>query len=524
MKTTGVIYNGTDWRAVVFYNAYADIYKKPSHVADLEHIAHISYGFESRTRSMDVFLIEGSLQNVNIKKSVRDFEHPGWPDFRNNINYQIVSDIAGTGLEWELMSLARTDIAKFCNKPAKVQGQTSVIHQKEIIPVTKIGYIHPKRLLQDGKQDFVPYCLLTANLDLSLGCTAGWIPSPGAYFDDKYFVNFFQDIIAECEYCYALYQHKTFAKSIVDVDTDQLLFELTHWSKEKPVVDVLRMGKRTEAGSIYTRKGLVDVLKTCVMTGTQVVFPTKFLEYDPAVAELFKKTKSIVLYSIGWDEVENGPVTQGFNNAFRLEQAAKYREAGVKTAIYLLIDATQPAGKRENDVMEFARRYKIPIQFLPLRVFSRDLATKIMDSGWEGLKSSVDQLDIFEQTSGGYTLTGNGLLTAEYINPFWRGLIDPDALPDNQAIVQPSVGTAQASADGIASSNNKSSFHKTLPNNGVLRMCHHNSQDTFCGSCFLKPGAIQPTVHVDVNYERKMAKGVYYGTDKPDKNQGTLDL
>ena len=298
-------------------------------------------------------------------------------------------------------------------------------------------------------------------------------------------IDYYLDIGSECEYCYALYQHKIFPKSIIEIDKEQLKYELTHWNGERKV-DVLRLGKRTEAGSRFTRNQLIATLETCIETRTQAVLPTKFLEWDLEAAKLFKKTRSVVLFSIGDDDVELGPKTHGMDNDFRIEQAMKYKDAGVNSALYLLIDASAPIQEKHQKIIEYARNHNLPIQFLPLRVFSKDLAIKMNNASWDSLKGSKDQLALFENNcTGGYRLTGNGLLRAEHIDVEWNEMIED--------------------------------------NGGKFRMCHHNDEHTWCGTCFIRGGSITETQRVRFEYTKKGNFNKAF-KGKKDKRQQKLDF
>jgi hypothetical protein len=186
------------------------------------------------------------------------------------------------------------------------------------------------------------------------------------------------------------------------------------------------------------------------------------------------------LYSIGYDEVERGPLISGMGNDFRLEQAVKYKEFGVFSSLYLSIDAASEPKDREKRIMEFAEKYHIPIQFLPIRVFSKELAQKMLGKTWTSLKRNRNQLHLLEdKIEGGYSLTGNALLSAEHVDEFWKEKIE-----------------------------NNDEFY---------RMCHHNSENTYCGTCFIRGGSVTFTPEVKIDYTNKRKSDTYNKTT--DKNQ-----
>ncbi|MBU4492901.1 MAG: hypothetical protein KKA61_00860, partial [Nanoarchaeota archaeon] len=432
-----------------------------------KRIAHISYGFENFRRGIDVFQVNrddiGFISNkVDFKRTISFDKKELRTLERRNINkrqgifYEIISDIKDTDIEKEVLYLAQKDIGDFCKKEA-INQETKKVYLDKIMPKTRLRFVKPRFLLQGGKQEFVPLCRLEANLDFSKGCISGFIPVEINDAYKKGFMYGFIDPLSECSYCYSKYQHKDFPKHILKFDKEKLKNELEgncyldRKNKLGKKVEVLRLGKRTEAGSKYTLDQLVVTLETCLETKTKVVMPTKFLDFNDDIAKLLKNTKSSLLYSIGWDKFEKGACLNGCNNEFRLEQAVKYKEKGVNSILYLLIDAVNLPHEREKEILSFAKENKLPVLLLPIRLNNKSIAFDITSIPWSKLKMR-NQLTIpgisRKEEAESYELINSHTLVARKINEEWARLVGD--------------------------------------NNGNIRMCHHNEDKTWCGSCFLE--------------------------------------
>jgi hypothetical protein len=328
--------------------------------------------------------------------------------------------------------------------------------------------------------------MLEANLDFSYGCITGFVPGENASFCGDVFQGFYRDKLAECNYCYALDKHKTYPKTFVKIDKKKLYDELLHGNFEDfnnnkvgKKVNILRLGKRTEAGAVYNRTQLVETLETCIDAKTKVILPTKFLEYDPELSKLLKASHTQVLYSIGFDDLESGAYAHFRNNAWRVEQAKLYEYNGVDASIYPMLDLTSEIGYMDRLLISDALAQGLSVQLLGARIPNKDLAVRITGRTWENLKQHHTQQTITGEARGGYVLTGNTSLTPE--------IMHPDILK--------MVGN----------------------NNGNIRLCHHNSRTTWCGACFACDGFIKDTVDPKLKSIRKYKK-------KYKEKTGKLDL
>jgi hypothetical protein len=459
------------------YNFQHDIYSLPSaDMHGLERIAHVSYSKGAKKGGIDYFQLTEDRKPeelVRVNKTITTFgngflisplkknkrepipnSNLNQVDKKYDIQYQL--KILPPFIEKEILGFARSDIFAFCKESiAKdLRGPQKRI-TKKIHPKTEIKRITPTQYLWGGKQWFIPQCILEANIDFGQGCISGFVPIDNSWsFDGEYFHNLFAMPSGECEYCYAERQHKSFAKTIYKFDKQQLKEELLGGARlgyndkttlGKPV-EILRFGKRTESWTPFTQEQFIETLETCAETGTRGIIPTKFLPYSKEVANLLKKTNSTLLYSIGFDEIEPGACMWGAENKFRLEQALKYKEAGVNSNLYLLIIGHHPPSQREMQILEFADfGRKIPIQLLPLRFQNKTLAEKMTREDFKDLISK--QEDLFEEKlyRGTYVKERQSILLKRF-DPFWLNL--------------------------------------AKNSEGSIRICHHNDKQVYCGRCF----------------------------------------
>jgi hypothetical protein len=480
MAFPGRLYKGANTYLAI-YNFFPDIYTKapPSIEDNCERVAHVTYAEGGKRSGIDIFLLKKEMNIPEIQLSNTEITAKVIERYKLNPPKTIVSTDEETldnlcnvhydfinGAPEEVKTFAAGDIMMYVEAPAKNPKGRKINHPPEIIPVTEIKKINYDRgILAPGKQEFFGSCILEANIDFSKGCVSGWIPGENASFDGSIFKGYFLSPWQECSYCYAKPKHKSFPKTIYNLDTQQLKEELlgkarlTTGSDEilgRPI-NVLRFGKRTEAGSKLTREQLIQTLETCAETKTRGVIPTKFLEFDNEVAQLLKKTKSTVLYSIGDDKAERGPYAYGCTNNWRIEQAIKYREAGANSVFYLTILGYLPPGEREKKVFDTAEKNHVPIQLLPMRFLAKETVSDLTETKWDCLKGQ------------------NGCL------------YNPDAI-EFGAYEQ--MGKSKAL---ILKDIDLSLTKLIQDNSGNIRMCHHNSELGWCGACFLDEGSIEET-------------------------------
>jgi len=497
MKFPGSVYHGEreDYLAVYFF--HHDVFVRlPEEYSGLERVAHFTYNKGKREGGAEVFRLPAGFdvsEICRVKKNFRE-RQVGYAikasgvrgeSFvsnsavrkafqKYNIGGKVVSKFKE--LSEEVANVFASDVVNFCKENvAKIEGERARIETvKRIVPVTKLEEMTPWKLLRGGKQWFVPDCVYEANFDLGKGCLASWFADEGASFDGETFKGFFFSPAGECDYCYAEPDHKFLPKSVYKFDKAELIRELMgdcclEFENEKKKlgrpVKILRLGKRVEFWMPFFRDRVVQTLEACCDTGTKCVMPTKFLPYDKEIAELSKRTHSVPLYSVSaFDRMEVGACEQGCDSDFRLEQAVKYREAGVNSNLYLLTVAHAPIGEREKKILAFAKQHKLRVQLLPMRFGTKELAFEATGISWDDLVGNAGQaslLDNFGDYRGSYSFrNGAGLsIKCNCIHPEWKELVGE--------------------------------------NNGCVRMCHHCDKNTYCGGCFQSKGIITQTKHVE---------------------------
>ncbi|MGV8171060.1 MAG: hypothetical protein ACP5OA_00015 [Candidatus Woesearchaeota archaeon] len=492
MRVAASVYNCESHKALAIYNEYPDIYSALPKPMAGNHLMHVEYSYSNKRASFDVYLLKGKIDatNLNIKKNFSSRNHEDLKSEEvfqdHNVVIESKKGIRFSELERNLHHLIALDIHTFCRKNANEKCYSGVRCFDSIVPFTNVRYIEPKFLLKPGKSEFVPSCLLQANLYFSKGCITGFVPSEGAFFRDKVFQGFYHDKLAECDYCYALDKHDVYPKTFVKINKKKLREELEGKFEDfnnnivGQKVKILRLGKRTEAGAVYNSPQLIDSLETCIDANIEgIIFPTKFLEYDSELAKLLKRSNTQLLYSMGFDNLEHGAYFHNMSNAQRLENAIKYHEAGVKSAPYLMLDLTSSLSIGDKGLIDKVLNHGMSIQLLGARVPKKDLAVRMTGRSWENLKQHPDQHTMNGERVGGYILTGNTTLTPEKIHPEILRLISD--------------------------------------NNGRVRLCHHNTHTTWCGACFMREGFTTETEQPNLTPIKKYKR-------KPKEFTGKLDL
>jgi len=544
MKRPGGIYMGTEGRRyLAMYNYNHDIsVRLPPELQSAERVAAISYSKGGKEGGVDVFLLPSRElpieERVRLKKTISRSEE-GYRIIHNNGKIGSLSKIIvnETGLppydikatiiegfpkdvELDVIALTSADIAYFCenNIATKFRPGPSIQKVPSIIPKTSIKKINPERVLTGGKAEFVPQCVLEANIDFTKGCLTSWVPGENASFDGESSTDYWHFPWGDCDYCYALDKHRAFPKTIYEFDKQRLLEELKGgarliYGSNEPSgksVEILRFGKRTEPWTPFTEDSFVGTLETMLETRTKGVITTKFLPFNSEIAELLKKTKSTVLYSVGGtEEVELGPLAWGATNQFRMEQAAKYRESKVNVALFYLIHPSFAPTKQDLSQHEFIDNHKLLTQYIGARFYRKEDAQKMIAplaglgenpsvSIWEILKGNSvtnhNQISFTEEYwfAGSYEEHAGILIPRlDRIHPFWRERIGRNV--------------------------------------GKTRICAHDAKETFCGGCFTKPGTISPTIEstgenpvfVKLTFGKK---GRGNNRPKGDKNQTKLGL
>jgi hypothetical protein len=265
--------------------------------------------------------------------------------------------------------------------------------------------------LVKGKADFVrrqkkdktieDVCICKDNADFAFACIGQVdgsllqevIRNNGCYDKDKIFQHKQTvGIDKRCEYCYA--RRKNWGKVI-----PKIIGEKTRQQFEEEKPKIVRIGKNTECGHYFYNKQLIQFLELCREYKTSIIFPTKMLEFNKEIANLLKDTNSVVNYSICNDSFEKGACSQGFTNAWRIEQAKRYADAGVNITATLTCDVTNSLegnlkyGFAINEILK-AREQGLTLRLLPLRLYSKKLCFTATGRKWEDIIMPRDWKDV----------------------------------------------------------------------------------------------------------------------------------
>lgn len=261
--------------------------------------------------------------------------------------------------------------------------------------------------LRKGKAEFMtrsfPHgglevvCLCEHNADLSVrGCIS---QVPGIYLQDvmdnngQYSNSVRKRLRDEnngrlpdqkCGYCYA--RRHNYGKV-----TSSEVGDKTRQDFEDKKPKFVRISKNNEAGHIFYRPALINFLELCKEFRTRAIFPQKMLEYDQKVADLLRETDSSLMYSIGWDRCEQGACSQGFTNAWRIEQAKEYALEGVNTSLTIVCDITSSIDENVSRGSSIRKALDcdlgiVKTRILPLRPNSKIIARKLLGIEWDDAK------------------------------------------------------------------------------------------------------------------------------------------
>lgn len=287
-----------------------------------------------------------------------------------------------------------------------------------------------RRKLSNGEIQEI--CKCKWNADFSKACIA---QVHGAYLEEVIRNNGRYDkgsmpakrkkhgIDKRCDYCYAYTNWGQVTPRIVDKTTEQ------EFSDKKP--EIVRIGKNVECGHPFYIPTLINFLKLCEKYQTQIIFPTKMLPFEKEVSNYLIKASGALHYSIGADRFEEGAVTQGFTNQWRIEQAKKYHDAGMNTDLTIVCDLTSSlednakVGFSVMDALEASRRYGIPARFIPIRIGSNKLAKEITGHTMKELRNTQPSLPGYElEKSGLWMKRGNNDIYPTRLHPDFQGLYD----------------------------------------------------------------------------------------------------
>jgi len=188
---------------------------------------------------------------------------------------------------------------------------------------SKIG---PVAKIVGGKGQHYDLCVLDFNLDIESGICSVAVKEDGS-----------ADKADACAYCYAKYLYKNNSyrpKQIKESEFRKIA--------DKYPAHILRLGKNVDCGSKHTREQLYQTLEYCAKYKMRPVVTSKLLEFDRKVADLTMAAAGVIHISLGRDEDEQGAVSLGSTNRWRLAQAVRYRRYGCPTQVRIVADITMP--------------------------------------------------------------------------------------------------------------------------------------------------------------------------------------
>jgi len=209
-----------------------------------------------------------------------------------------------------------------------------------------------------------------------------------------------------CEYCYTFKNTGNVFPREVNLRTEN------DFKKHQP--KVIRLGKLTEPGHPYFYNTLMGIFDLCLKYNAGVIFPTKMFPFgiegaieteefsrnhNPAVRNLAEKvgmvsgqeiagklksiTQHTLSYSIGYDCMEPGAISQGFTNRWRINQAIAYHKEGINTSLTIVcdlhqsIEANVARGSAIKEALDACREFGINPRLLPIRIKSEKVAMAV---------------------------------------------------------------------------------------------------------------------------------------------------
>jgi hypothetical protein len=302
----------------------------------------------------------------------------------------------------------------------------------------QFSFVNPgkNRLVRDGKGKYFDICLIGIGFDFSAGCLTG-TTSKGFYNPEL-----------RCGYCYATFQNGVpFLDTFYRFD-ERFLIEgvrqkLTERNLDQNKHLYFRFGQTTEA---YVPRSLrfnnfQDNIKIALRAMIElraelnsngqdlsIAMPTKTLEFDPELVELFKEANVSVLSSIGYSQLEPGIINLGFPVERRLETILEYGKAGVKSTVYLATDITRPMEYMQPEAQEAFRFFQkhqehLNLQILDIRITRKQDAPIIGGASWDQLLNSSTSPIFPDKEIGIWKLGSQNYLHAHITHPEFLALI-----------------------------------------------------------------------------------------------------
>jgi len=314
---------GSDTSWLLLYSAHPDVFvAAPPSVRDIaQHVAQATYQVRKTAKGISVYSLPFSAMEVcndtNLVRNVQvDNDFDGTETAKR---FGVNASILHNAPEQTLNVILR-DVELFAGtNPQNASHPNGTKYVDSLQPNTTTENYGDVKIEGFGKQDGLDLCILDLNADFLFATCATRSTAEG-YFDPW----------GGCNYCYAQGRHnRAPTKSVRRVDKDSLVAQIVNAKVDRAMEDkptrYLRFGKLSEPGSELTEEAFIATLNACIETEMKPIIPTKFLAYDPAIANKLIIANAALLYSIGSDQLEPGAAAMGKDNDFRFRQAIEYK-------------------------------------------------------------------------------------------------------------------------------------------------------------------------------------------------------
>lgn len=224
-----------------------------------------------------------------------------------------------------------------------------------------------------------------------------------------------------CDYCYAYQNWGQITPRAINESTER------EFQKKQP--KIIRLGKDTECGHDIYVPALMSFLDLCLKYNTRIIFPTKMLRFRKDVAEKLRQVGGAVHRSIGADRFEKGVVSQGYSNAWRVEQARLDFQAEINEDLTIVCDVTQSlqanqrAGFYVVRALLDAEKFGLVARIIPLRINSEKLARAVTGHSFRELRNIQPSLPGYEMPLQGlWRKRGNNELAPNFLHSDFESL------------------------------------------------------------------------------------------------------
>ncbi len=317
-------------------------------------------------------------------------------------------------LEGEVKRNVRADVLSYCGNDLSSAKPHFDSVSNAILPVV----IEKKVEIETGKGEFDALCRTGVhNIDFTLGCVSYTRNLQG---------NITHDLTTGCEYCYSFGNYG--GVRLKQFKASHLEEQIKKIEAEQGKVRFIRLGKNSDPAHEWLYEHNMHLLELGKKHNFGVVMVTKYLPFIPGMANALKKTGSVLQYSFGYEEMEHGPLAWGRDNEFRIENAVRYKKAGVNVLTRLVQEAPVPPSGFAMRIMGLYENYDIPTIFNPLRIMNSKVAEKL-GKNWNRLIADPKQSSFLGNDPQEGTYTKNSgqhrLIPRKIHKDFLKRFADP---------------------------------------------------------------------------------------------------